>query len=114
MIPTLHRSSLKSFMNSSSARRIFSTNLPPSIPELKLAFRNRLEDAREEARVGGGKVRIAKQHKGGKLTARERVELLLDPGSFREYDMLKTHRHPLPLPSDFVIECDNLDALNLE
>ncbi|CAM9877786.1 unnamed protein product, partial [Phaeothamnion confervicola] len=32
------------------------------------------------------------QHEKGKLTARERVALLLDPGSFREYDMLKTHR----------------------
>jgi hypothetical protein len=97
MLPTLHRASFKSIFSSSSTRRIISTNAPPSIPELKLAFRNRLEDAREEAKVGGGKVRIAKQHKGGKLTARERVELLLDPGSFREYDMLKTHRL-LPSP----------------
>lgn len=35
---------------------------------------------------------MARQHERGKLTARERVETLLDPGSFREYDMLKTHR----------------------
>mmetsp|Transcript_21683 Transcript_21683/g.31550 ORF Transcript_21683/g.31550 Transcript_21683/m.31550 type:complete len:535 (-) Transcript_21683:95-1699(-) len=59
---------------------------------LKEAFRERLDDARNQSLVGGGKERIAKQHAGGKLTARERISLLVDPGSFREYDMLKTHR----------------------
>jgi propionyl-CoA carboxylase beta chain len=46
----------------------------------------------EAARAGGGAVRIEKQHKDGKLTARERVELLLDAGSFVEIDALLTHR----------------------
>ncbi|RLB94148.1 MAG: methylmalonyl-CoA carboxyltransferase, partial [Deltaproteobacteria bacterium] len=41
---------------------------------------------------GGGEKRIAKQHAGGKLTARERLEILLDPGSFDEIDRFKTHR----------------------
>ena len=44
------------------------------------------------ARNGGGKERIDRQHQDGKLTARERVELLLDPGSFVEIDALVTHR----------------------
>ncbi len=37
-----------------------------------------------EARLGGGDERVAKQHAAGKLTARERIEVLLDPGSFQE------------------------------
>ncbi|WP_339109332.1 acyl-CoA carboxylase subunit beta [Thioclava sp. GXIMD4216] len=51
-----------------------------------------LEDRRAQARMGGGERRIAAQHKKGKLTARERIELLLDEGSFEEFDMFKTHR----------------------
>ena len=51
-----------------------------------------LEDRREKARLGGGQRRIDSQHKKGKLTARERVELLLDEGSFEEFDMFKAHR----------------------
>ncbi len=46
----------------------------------------------EQAMQGGGAERIAKQHKQGKLTARERVQLLLDPDSFQEIGMLVTHR----------------------
>jgi propionyl-CoA carboxylase beta chain len=45
-----------------------------------------------EARRGGGEERVAKQHASGKLTARERIEALLDPGSFQELDALVTHR----------------------
>ena len=52
----------------------------------------RLEEKREEARLGGGRRRIDAQHKKGKLTARERIETLLDPGSFEEWDMFKEHR----------------------
>ena len=48
---------------------------------------DRLEKRREEARLGGGKARIEAQHKRGKLTARERIELILDKGSFEEFDM---------------------------
>ncbi|HNN47137.1 MAG TPA: carboxyl transferase domain-containing protein, partial [Azospira sp.] len=51
-----------------------------------------LEKKREMARLGGGQKRIDSQHKKGKLTARERIELLLDPGSFEEWDMFKEHR----------------------
>src|SRR6266496_5098649 len=47
---------------------------------------------REEARLGGGIQRIDAQHQKGKLTARERIELLLDEGSFEEYDMFVIHR----------------------
>ena len=51
-----------------------------------------LEQRRETARMGGGQKRIDAQHARGKLTARERVELLLDEGSFEEFDMFVTHR----------------------
>ena len=51
-----------------------------------------LEDRREEARLGGGQRRIDAQHAKGKLTARERIEVLLDEGSFEEFDMFKAHR----------------------
>jgi propionyl-CoA carboxylase beta chain len=51
-----------------------------------------LEERRAEARLGGGQARIDAQHKKGKLTARERIELLLDTGSFEEFDMFVQHR----------------------
>ncbi|WP_337268275.1 acyl-CoA carboxylase subunit beta [Oryzifoliimicrobium ureilyticus] len=51
-----------------------------------------LEERRAQARLGGGEGRIAAQHAKGKLTARERLDVLLDPGSFEEYDMYVTHR----------------------
>ena len=51
-----------------------------------------LEKKRELARLGGGQKRIDSQHKKGKLAARERIELLLDPDSFEEWDMFKEHR----------------------
>ena len=51
-----------------------------------------LEKRRERARQGGGKERIARQHAKGKLSARERIELLLDPGTFEEWDMFVEHR----------------------
>ncbi|EDZ47135.1 propionyl-CoA carboxylase, beta subunit [Rhodobacterales bacterium Y4I] len=51
-----------------------------------------LEDRREDARLGGGQRRIDAQHGRGKLTARERIELLLDEGSFEEFDMFVSHR----------------------
>jgi propionyl-CoA carboxylase beta chain len=47
---------------------------------------------REQARAGGGAARVAAQHAKGKLTARERIELLLDEGSFEEFDMFVQHR----------------------
>lgn len=51
-----------------------------------------LLEKREKARLGGGEERIRSQHKKGKYTARERIEKLLDEGSFEEYDMFVTHR----------------------
>ncbi|MEO6015405.1 MAG: acyl-CoA carboxylase subunit beta [Devosia sp.] len=51
-----------------------------------------LEARRAAARLGGGQKRIDAQHGKGKLTARERLDVLLDPGSFEEYDMFVTHR----------------------
>ena len=51
-----------------------------------------LLDKRVEAKLGGGQKRIDAQHAKGKLTARERIELLLDEGSFEEFDMFVTHR----------------------
>ena len=51
-----------------------------------------LEEKRELARLGGGQKRIDAQHRKGKLTARERIELLLDDDSFEEWDMYKEHR----------------------
>ena len=51
-----------------------------------------LEKRRAEAALGGGQRRIDSQHAKGKLTARERIEVLLDEGTFEEYDMFVTHR----------------------
>ena len=52
----------------------------------------RLAERRAEAEAGGGAKRVAAQHAKGKLTARERIELLLDAGSFEEFDMFVEHR----------------------
>ena len=52
----------------------------------------RLRKLRAESRLGGGAERIDQQHARGKLTARERLDLLLDPGSFIEFDAFVTHR----------------------
>src|SRR6185369_519654 len=51
-----------------------------------------LDKRRDAARLGGGQKRIDGQHVKGKLTARERIEVLLDEGSFEEWDMFKAHR----------------------
>jgi acetyl-CoA carboxylase carboxyltransferase component len=52
----------------------------------------KLDEMRAQARLGGGQARIDRQHEQGKLTARERIYKLLDPGTFRELDMFVTHR----------------------
>ena len=68
-----------------------------------------LDEKREQARQGGGQKRIDAQHKKGKLTARERIELLLDDGTFEEWDMFKEHRctdfgmDATKIPSDGVV-----------
>ncbi len=62
-----------------------------------------LEKKREEARLGGGKKRIETQHNKGKLTARERIEVLIDENSFEEWDMFVGHRC-----TDFSMEEQNI------
>ena len=60
-----------------------------------MAVSDRLDELarlREQSRLGGGPKRIEQQHARGKLTARERLDLLLDPGSFQEIDPFVTHR----------------------
>lgn len=60
-----------------------------------MAFEDKIKELlekRELAKLGGGQKRIDSQHARGKLTARERIELLLDEGSFAEFDMFVTHR----------------------
>src|SRR5207253_6384771 len=52
-----------------------------------------LERRKRESELGGGEARIERQHREGKLTARERVALLFDPGSFQELDQLVVHRN---------------------
>ena len=53
---------------------------------------DKLQERRDSAQLGGGRKRIDAQHGRGKLTARERIELLLDHGSFEEFDMFVQHR----------------------
>ena len=60
-----------------------------------MAFDDKIQELlskKAEAKLGGGQKRIDAQHKKGKLTARERIDLLLDEGSFEEFDMFITHR----------------------
>lgn len=64
----------------------------PTPAEIFKRFEARLEEERAASLMGGGAARIATQHKKGKLTARERLEVLADPGTFREYDQLVSHR----------------------
>ena len=66
---------------------------------------DQLQARRDEARLGGGQRRIDSQHAKGKLTARERLEILLDPGSFEEFDMFVTHRS-----TDFGMEKNKMEG----
>ncbi len=59
---------------------------------MKSTIVEQLEEKRKQARLGGGQKRIDAQHARGKLTARERLEVLLDPDSFEEYGMFVEHR----------------------
>ena len=79
----------------------------PREPSVKEKVK-KLRELREQTKLGGGKDRIEEQHKRGKLTARERVELLLDPNSFVELDPYVT-----PICTDFCmaekkIPCDGV------
>ena len=68
-----------------------------------------LEDYERRAHEGGGDARLARQHAAGKLTARERIDLFFDPGTFQEVDKLVTHRcrdfgmHEQVVPGDGVV-----------
>jgi propionyl-CoA carboxylase beta chain len=66
--------------------------VPAMTQPLTDPLRQRLAQLEAQAEAGGGAERIAKQHKDGKLTARERIALLLDAGSFTELDKFVTHR----------------------
>ena len=62
---------------------------------------------RELARLGGGEKAIDKQHQRGKYTARERIDMLVDEGSFEEYDMFKLHRcHNFGMDKKCIFEND--------
>lgn len=63
-----------------------------------------LERRRDIAHLGGGQARIDAQHAKGKLTARERIEIFLDEGSFEEFDMYVEHRS-----TDFGMEKSKID-----
>ena len=82
-VGTISRAMMRPSLRKDSGRSGLATN------EERL---DRLERIRAEAMLGGGTARIERQHEMGKLTARERLELLLDPGSFVELDALVTHR----------------------
>ncbi|MEL7027455.1 MAG: acyl-CoA carboxylase subunit beta, partial [Pseudomonadota bacterium] len=66
-----------------------------------MSILDELEERRSAARAGGGQRRIEAQHSKGKLTARERIEVLLDEGSFEEFDMFVAHR-----ATDFGMEAE--------
>ena len=68
------------------------TNGAAQPEDRRATLRGRLNDLNSEAFSGGGADRIEKQHAVGKLTARERIDVLLDTGSFVEVDRLRTHR----------------------
>ncbi|MEM6644489.1 MAG: carboxyl transferase domain-containing protein, partial [Bacteroidota bacterium] len=63
------------------------TNIPTTAQKIE-----RLDALNQEALQGGGEKRIAAQHEKGKLTARKRIEILLDSGSFQEIGKFVTHR----------------------
>ncbi|MCA8940668.1 MAG: hypothetical protein KDB07_12700, partial [Planctomycetes bacterium] len=68
-------------------------SIPAGVPTQHEALQ-RLEDLEAKSKLGGGAERIAKQHERGKLSARERIDLLLDEGSFEEIDAFVTHNFP--------------------
>jgi methionine-rich copper-binding protein CopC len=102
----LHPSSLRCLgvmathqQRASLAHGKFFSSVAPENPSLfadpamiKLKFKERLAKEREQALLGGGQERMDRQHSRGSLTARERIELLFDNGTFHELDQLKAHR----------------------
>ncbi|KNC96485.1 propionyl-CoA carboxylase beta chain, mitochondrial [Spizellomyces punctatus DAOM BR117] len=72
--------------------RTLATAAAATVTSGETAMIRKMEEKRAEARLGGGQKRIDTQHAKGKLTARERIDLLLDNGSFREYDTFVEHQ----------------------
>lgn len=85
------------------AVRAFSAAAPKTPAQVQAEFLETFEAKKKLSLLGGGQDRIDRQHARGKLTARERIEVLLDEGTFREYDQLKAHRC-----SDFGMEAEEM------
>ena len=75
-----------------SQYRVCSTSAAPKAEIGLINVKNKIEKKREQAFLGGGVKRIDAQHKKGKLTARERIEVFLDSNSFVEYDTFMEHQ----------------------
>lgn len=89
-LPAAYLIATRAFSSPAATATAASHQQDPSV--VKATFRANLEKERERALLGGGVARIEKQHARGSLTARERLSLLFDHGSFRELDQLKAHR----------------------
>ncbi|CAH1266758.1 PCCB [Branchiostoma lanceolatum] len=87
-----HSRSLSGFQARPACLKLLRAALPRYYSALPPAAHERIGDKRRAALTGGGQRRIDAQHGKGKLTARERVDLLLDPGTFVEYDMFVEDR----------------------
>mmetsp|Transcript_41262 Transcript_41262/g.162709 ORF Transcript_41262/g.162709 Transcript_41262/m.162709 type:complete len:202 (-) Transcript_41262:26-631(-) len=72
-------------------------------PRGRLSVGDRLARLRAQALAGGGESKLEKQHAKGKLSARERISLLMDGGSFQEVDQLVTPNAPGGIPGDGVV-----------
>jgi len=90
--PPLWQSAPADTVSSSATVTVTANALAVDPAVIKADFRKLLEQERSKALEGGGQARVDKQHARGSLTARERIELLFDVGSFRELDPLKAHR----------------------
>ena len=82
----------QSMMSSSTAAAVADDSIENHPSLIKKQFRQHLEEEKAKALIGGGLKRIEKQHAKGSLTARERLEILFDEGTFHELDKLKAHR----------------------
>src|SRR5690606_24985196 len=91
LLPNICKFSEIRFMRSARQRNLCAKG--PNAGEGRMnGIMQELEARRTAARLGGGQRRIDAQHARGKLSARERIELLLDEGSFEEFDMFVAHR----------------------
>src|SRR4029078_2990308 len=93
--PTMQSRKICSCEGERNGSPIRAIHLSLGIPRSRSAMKEiveKLEQRRAKAREGGGKARVEAQHKRGKLTARERIDLIMDKGSFEEFDMFVEHR----------------------